>query len=330
MSNYEVHFLNVQDADAIVIRYEIGLRQFVVLVDAGNVSDSEMIKEFIYDKWFTHNIDLAICTHPDSDHKGGFFGLLQDPDVNIKEFWLLSPKDARSNFEDYHHDSFLFPSPSQCFDHPTDENIENLITLANKRCSLVRNVYAGHSHGEIPITVLGPKKDFYLPIAEEILQSYEEERELDEEKYSDDGEFLMDQAKSSIDDEPDDASPTNAGSLILLFQPVGYTAKFLLLGDATRAAILEVMSNFQNLGGSIIKVPHHGSKHNLTSQIIDELAPACAVISAKGTKKHPSRGVVHCLSKHCNVYSTHISTTGLTHTSRKGLPPATPLKKKQK
>lgn len=328
MDNYEVHYLNVQHADAIVIRYEDNFRSYIVLVDAGNLSDSEMIKKHIYDRWYTHRIDLAVCTHPDSDHKGGFFGLLQDPDMYIKEFWLISPADAISNCGDDRNTSFLYPTPTECFDHPTDDSVPNLIALANNRCEIVRNVYAGHKHSTIPISVVGPTKEFYSPLAKKILESYKDERELDEEKYSDEGEFLMEQAKSSIDNESDDKSPTNAGSLILLFQPLDHNIKFLLLGDANRCAILDALTNNNKLRKSAIKVPHHGSKHNLSSSIIDLLEPRCAVISAGGTKKHPSRGVVHCLSKHCDVYSTHLS-GNLFHVSYKVFNPATPLKKKQ-
>lgn len=44
MPNYEVHYLSVSDADAIIIRYENSGDQYVVLIDAGNVSDSDKIK----------------------------------------------------------------------------------------------------------------------------------------------------------------------------------------------------------------------------------------------------------------------------------------------
>jgi hypothetical protein len=33
-------------------------------------------------------IDLAICSHNDSDHSNGFIGLLESPSVEIKEIWL--------------------------------------------------------------------------------------------------------------------------------------------------------------------------------------------------------------------------------------------------
>lgn len=40
MPNYEVHYLNVSDADAIIIRYEDSLNKYIVLIDAGNIGDA--------------------------------------------------------------------------------------------------------------------------------------------------------------------------------------------------------------------------------------------------------------------------------------------------
>lgn len=329
MPNYEVHYLNVSDADAIILRYENNQNKYVVLVDAGNVSDSDKIKDYIWNHWNTNTIDLAICTHPDSDHKGGFFGLLNDKNVTINEFWLNTPDDVINKDEHYR----LYPRQNwlshcrECYAHPTDTQSPNLVSLAQDKCQNVQSAYKGKIHPQIPLSVVGPTKDFYYPLAIEILKNNKKKRDEDNSLYEDVGLFSSFQAKSSIDNEPDDCSPTNAGSIILLFEPIA-GHRFLLFGDANRAAIADAVSNSANLTGCKIKVPHHGSKHNLTSALIDSLAPNCAIISAKGTQKHPSRGIVHCLSKHCNVYSTHKS-GNLIHTSYPVNNPATPLKKKQ-
>lgn len=79
------------DADAILIRHYIGDEQFIVLIDAGNVGDAAIIKKHLNDYYESYYIDLAICTHPDSDHKDGFFDLLQDNDITIETFWLTDP-----------------------------------------------------------------------------------------------------------------------------------------------------------------------------------------------------------------------------------------------
>lgn len=329
MPNYEVHYLDVADADSIIIRYDNGKNKYIVLIDAGNVGDSDKIKNYIWNHWRTHTIDLAICTHPDSDHKGGFFGLLIDSEININEFWINSPDDV-INESKY---KILYPNGNwmehcrECYVHPTDAHSTDLVSLALDKCTKVLSAYKGNVHSEIPISVVAPTIEFYDPLAIEILKGNKRVKEVDNTEYEDVGQFSSTEAKSSIDREPDDSSPTNAGSIILLFEPVK-GRKFLLLGDANRAAITDALANNDNLSGCSIKVPHHGSKHNLTSSLIDELAPCCAIISAKGTRKHPSRGIVHCLSKYCNVYSTHKS-KGLYHPSSPMGNPATPLKEKQ-
>ena len=80
---YEYEVLKVGDADAILIRHYIGDEQFIVLIDAGNAGDAAIIKKHLNDYYESYYIDLAICTHPDSDHKDGFFDLLQDNDITI-------------------------------------------------------------------------------------------------------------------------------------------------------------------------------------------------------------------------------------------------------
>lgn len=104
-------------------------------------------------------------------------------------------------------------------------------------------------------------------------------------------------AKSVIDDDDDD-SFTNKSSLILLFKP-SEKRKFLLTGDATCSSLFDVLVTFdKDLLGCILKVPHHGSKHNLNTKLIDLLSPSSAVISAKGSRKHPNSGIVYWLSKY--------------------------------
>ncbi len=115
--------------------------------------------------------------------------------------------------------------------------------------------------------------------------------------------------------------------MILLFHPQG--RNFLLAGDACAASIHQAIDDFPELVGSTLKVPHHGSKHNLTTEVIELLKPSQSVISCKGTRKHPNRAVVHFLSKYGDVFSTSKSGT-LTYyyPSRGG--GAEALRKKQK
>lgn len=102
-----------------------------------------------------------------------------------------------------------------------------------------------------------------------------------------------------------------------------------MAGDACAKSLHDVVYNLgDEVKNCILKVPHHGSKHNLTTDVIDLLAPTSATISCKGSKKHPNSGVVYWLSKYCDVYSTAKSGT-LTYQSMPVKYPAEPLKRKQ-
>lgn len=152
------------------------------------------------------------------------------------------------------------------------------------------------------------------------------EDEADAENYAED-ELPTEEEAQSVMDEVKEDSPTNMSSLILLFHPNG--RNFLLAGDACSVTLKDAVEDYpQKIPGSALKVPHHGSKHNLTTEVINMLKPSSAVISAKGSKKHPNRAVVHFLSKHCNVYSTSKSGT-LTYQSAPVTHPAIALRNKQ-
>lgn len=328
---YEVHYLNVKDADAILIRYiDNSGNAYIVSIDAGNVADGHTIKNYIQKRWNTTTIDLAVCTHPDSDHKGGFFNLLNDPDVKIDEIWINTPENVIQNGEYYkkYPQGDYYTHSRTCYSHPTDSTSANLIDLAIEKGCVVKCVYEGESHPNLPLHVIGPTRAFYKPLAFEILKGQKRQREEDNSSYEDIGMVSESATATAINNTPDDSSPTNAGSIILLFNPAP-NKKFLFLGDANRAAIENVLQHY-DLEYCIVKVPHHGSISNMSTSIMDRLKPSSAIISAKGSKTHPNTDIVEYLSIYSRVYSTHKNKgMNIYFTPYPPKNPATPLKEKR-
>jgi beta-lactamase superfamily II metal-dependent hydrolase len=326
---YDVNIIDVGDADAIVINCNLEGSWWTVVIDAGNVGDGSKIKPFI--KSINNGkycIDYAVCTHPDKDHKGGFFDLYADNDVMIRTFIALDPSVPVSI--DYRRLLYktgeLERKAHDVYNHPQDSS-KNLIDIA-KRNSLFTGVFApGLQLSPLPIYVVGPSKEFYKDAAYEMALNFAElTDESNSELYSED-EIPSDEDAKGVLDEMKENSPTNKASLILLFKPED-DQKYLLTGDACAKSIHDAIDTFGDVMKKCnLKVPHHGSKHNLTTEVIDLLQPVNAVISCKGTKKHPSSSVVYWLSKYCDVYSTSKSGT-LTYQSAPVTHPATPLKKK--
>lgn len=329
--NYQIDILDVKDADAILIRCYNGSTPYVILIDSGNINDSEIVKNELKSSYNSQVIDLAICTHPDKDHFGGFFNLLDDEEITIKEFWLIDPANYldEDDIKYYKTKESATKAVRQIFNRPNDSSVN----LINKLQSMPINTYcvkAGDSHADIPISVLAPNKEYYTEIVKQMVSDYgvNSYDESDTSVYDENALPNETKAKSVIDVD-DDSSTYNASSIVLLFEPEK-GKKILFTGDANCASLSKMIEVYgeQVKNITLLKVPHHGSKHNLTTEIIENSSPKLSIVSAKGTKKHPSSAIVYWLSKYGNVYSTHKS-GNLLWPKGAEQSSATPLKEKQ-
>jgi beta-lactamase superfamily II metal-dependent hydrolase len=307
---YEYEVLKLGNADAIFIRHYVNDIPYVILIDAGNVTDWEKIKRHLNTYYNTNTIDLAVCTHPDQDHIGGFFGLLEDEDITISEFWLIDPAAYldENDIKHYQTKEGAMNAVRKIFNKPNDES-QNLIDILIDRKDInAKTVIAGGEHSILPIKVVAPTKDYYGEVVKNMVEDYgcaKVYEEADTTEYDEAEQVSVDTAKSSIDTCDDDTSPYNQSSIVILYEPEN-SKKILFTGDACCASLVKMIEDYPEIKNiDLLKVPHHGSKHNLSSAIIDTLQPKTSYISAKGTRKHPSSAIVNYLSKYGNVYSTH-------------------------
>lgn len=101
VTKYEIDMLGVGAADAFLIHFfDENETQYVILVDAGYYDNGKDICDFIVKRYGTYTIDLAICTHCDDDHYGGFIYILQEmlshpqKSVDIKKILVNDPGDC--------------------------------------------------------------------------------------------------------------------------------------------------------------------------------------------------------------------------------------------
>lgn len=88
-------------------------------------------------------------------------------------------------------------------------------------------------------------------------------------------------------------------SLIFLLRYKNFT--ILFTGDSQAMGIEEALAKGGNsLQADVLQVPHHGSKTGLTKAVVEEIAPAFAVISVgKGNRyNHPSKETLDLLEKY--------------------------------
>lgn len=333
---YEYEVLKVGDADAILIRHYVGDEQFIVLIDAGNASDAAIIKKHLYNYYGCYYIDLAICTHPDSDHKDGFFDLLQDNEIIIDTFWLTDPAAYldEDDLQRYRSKENATKAVRKIWQKSMDPQL-NLIDLALERCKSVFNVINGYKHHILPISIVGPSSEYYSEVVKKMVEEYGIKTYLDSAKEAYDEAFKIDEVdiKSVIDNE-EDSSPYNASSLIILYEPED-GKKLLFAGDANTTSLQMMLDNYKWLRNvDLLKVPHHGSRRNLNTSIIEALSPKECYISAAGNAKHPCGRLVYWLSKYGNVYSTHVCNSYIhckssTMSDRYGSKKLVPFKRKR-
>jgi beta-lactamase superfamily II metal-dependent hydrolase len=78
---YEIDFRQVhtsKSGDAIGIRYQLGDKWYVHLVDGGYISTAPEVANFIRNTYGTNHINNVVCTHPDKDHAEGLAPILEE------------------------------------------------------------------------------------------------------------------------------------------------------------------------------------------------------------------------------------------------------------
>lgn len=315
ITKFEIDMLDVKAADAFLIhafaKHTDGLEyEYVVLVDAGNEGDGKKIINHIQKYYTQQYIDLVIITHCDADHYGGMQYLIEkhneNNDFHINKVWVHDPYDhvdvddvkyirKEETLRDRLNAAYTFADGSNLLDRLDDSNIER------------EEVFSGDEYAPLNINVLGPDEDYY----ESLIPDFRVDLDFKEEQPEDEYKGLVcyvqtkDQFLSrALEDAEDDKSKVNQSSIIFTFCPKGQV--FLFTGDAGRDALGRVLDSNKGLKNiKWLKVPHHGSKHNLNNAIITRLNPQISYISTEKYKKYANICTVNALKKVGNVYSTH-------------------------
>ncbi len=279
------------------------------MIDSGNHSNGESILKHINKYYPNQDIDIAIVTHSDKDHFGGYIYLLEqiknknNRAVFIDRFIVNDPgnhisaedvkrrrsdervkKEARSVYDLSGHGNLL-----DIIDELGIEREEWLVSMNSEN---IKDKY---------FYVLGPSNTFYehlVPLLRHDLEPVSESSLTI---------FSASTGYRDIDSEKDDDSTHNASSLIFLFLPNGlYGEKYLFCGDASREAFEKVLYKEEMRNCDWLKVPHHGSIHNLDTALIKFINPKIAYISASGDDKHPAVEIIDALrANQTKVYSTN-------------------------
>jgi beta-lactamase superfamily II metal-dependent hydrolase len=280
---YEIEMLSVGDADAFVIYHSNGVDEKLILIDAGKTAEhGNKIVNLIKNNYPQKTeIDLAINTHLDSDHIGGFEIVLKS--YKIKEFWMHDPWAENLLLE-----AVTFKSTNHILLESLRQSKALLEIIRSTPTTTLVIPYENTTYSSL-FKVLGPTKKFY----QSLLPKFRNYRD-----------YMLEE-KEAFKNDPFqiDKSAENNSSLIILFTPYSNT-HYLFTGDAGPIAFHDIWHKLEEIKIYWLDVPHHGSIKNFDKRLLD-LKPKIAYVSAIGNIEHPNSIVVkHLKEIGCKVYSS--------------------------
>jgi hypothetical protein len=318
---YQVDFLDVETSksgDAICLRYQVNGVTSIHVVDGGFQDTGKKVVEHIrqnYDNPFF--IDRVIVSHPDGDHAGGLRTVLEE--LAVAELWMLRPwlyaSELISRFSNFSSVENLKRRLKEIY-----PNIAALEKIALERGVPIYEPFQGAVLGEF--TVLAPSKKRYL----DLIVSSERTPESLREAQPSASTILTSVFQATLKKtmlflraawgsevfSPEETSSENEMSTVQYAFICG--KRVLLTADAGRGALTEAADYVQYRGLQLpgvdcFQVPHHGSRRNLSTEILDRwLGPRLAVkpssgqerfsaiiSSAKEDEDHPRKAVVRAL-----------------------------------
>jgi len=347
--DYEIEFHPVGDAskagDAISIRYGQTGRYEVMVVDGGTQESGSQVVEHIRAVYGSNIvIKHMVSTHPDSDHASGLREILST--LQVENLWVHGLWTHSTEMLPFFSDKRWTASGLERALQREYSIVKELIDLAAQQGTVIHEPFQGEVIG--PFTVLSPNKWAYQRLVPQFRRTPDPDQRNLEQQNMWLGKtppiaaptgllgMLSEGVRNWIDEkwniellrEGPLTAAENETSTVLHGQ---FGAQSVLLTGDAGVNALRWSNNFATSIGidlsavSLIQVPHHGSRSNVSPSILDLLlgpkvplgtpTKRWAVVSApKDDEKHPRKMVMNAFLRRATpvcktqgVYYRHYS-----------------------
>ncbi|UWU70590.1 MBL fold metallo-hydrolase [Bradyrhizobium sp. NC92] len=313
---FEIDFLDVEakdSGDAICLRYQLGGDTCIHVVDGGYQKTGQSVVDHI-NKYYGNPIliDNVVCTHNDGDHAGGLQSVLESFDVGA--LWMLRPwmyaQELLPRFPTYNNVDRLRSRLRSAY-----SNLAALEDIAIKRGIPIYEPFQGALIGAFHVMAPTPARFKDL-----VVESNKTPEGAEDGLLAKATSFIVDAARQATalvraawGDEYFPGSDTSAENEMSVVQYALLNGeRIMLTGDTGRAGLREVIDYAPYIGLVLpgidrFQVPHHGGRHNVTTQLLDELLgprlPASGqpstftaiISSAAADPDHPRKSVVRAM-----------------------------------
>ena len=346
---FEIDFLDVEaksSGDAICVRYEIAGLTYIHVVDGGYQKTGDAVVKHIKDHYGDpKRIDHVVCTHNDGDHAVGLQKVLESFEVGA--LWMLRPweyaQELLPRFTTYTDVNRLRGRLRSAY-----SNLAALEDIANKKGIPIYEPFQGSVIGMFQVMAPTPARFKDLIVESEKTP----DGAADAGILSQAGVFLREVAKQATalvkaawGEEYFPGGDTSSENEMSVVQYAYLNqTKILLTGDTGRAGLREVIDFAPYVGLTLpgidrFQVPHHGGRHNVNTELLDELLGprldergdptfTAIVSSALADEAHPRKSVVRAMyHRGAKVVTTEGSSkrTSKNAPDRDGWSPAEPV-----
>ena len=288
---FEVDFLPVGDSygDAIVVRYgEDNPGYLLHVIDGGRTETADTIIGHIEKYYPGYYINHMVVSHADDDHASGLVGVLES--FTVKNLWMNRPWLYAQETLQHFHGNFTLQGLIQDMKdrHPYLVKLEE---LANAQGAQIHEVFQEATIGLF--TVLAPTRDRYIALIPEFEKTPAAYKTEDAAPKFGLLKSLTEAAKKwleekwdveTLSDNPQPPTSASNESCVVQYGALEEGKTVLLTADVGPVGLAEAADYAVTLGLSrpdFVQVPHHGSRHNVTPDVLDRwLGPR----QAQGTK----------------------------------------------
>lgn len=319
---WEIDLLPVNESsrsgDCILLRfgdlYKGKKAQNVILIDGGYSSTATSIKSHLKDYYNCYydgqyHITAVFLSHTDRDHISGLVKLFEDREVAVDNLIVNIP--WKTATPAWFKDNRITPNSLRKDLQGVFDNLFKLVKMAeeDKKAKVWNAVdYLGTiTCNDAKLHILGPSKSFYntcIANSEKTRQQDPKVPQLDTTKVASlDKEEKYIKGKIEWPD-VDSTSPMNESSIVFLFEYEGM--KILFTGDSGREGLANALeyakdNNIELSDTTIIKMPHHGSRHNIAPDFLDIFTKenrTCYISCASNDAgHHPSKRLINLLNE---------------------------------
>lgn len=347
---FEIDFLPVgngdRSGDAIALRYGGPDAYTIIVYDGGTKESGAKLVEHIKKYYGTDYVDHVVNSHPDGDHASGLSEILEK--LQVGTLWLHRPWNYSKIILDYFKDGRITNESLRQRLQEKMASAYQLEQIALRNGIEIREPFQGASIGEFH--VLSPEKDWYVhELIADFSKSPDQKKSETAALQQPTGGLLRalseaakraatwiaDKWEIELLREDVKTSAENESSVVLYGYMQDYKHGILLTGDAGVNALGRAVDylDINNVSApqsiNFIQVPHHGSRHNVSTSVLDRILgqrlpskPAkyekfSFVSAGKESTTHPRQMVVNAfLRRGVRVDATK----GATKRHQRGMP----------